>query len=257
LGTKLHILLAEDSLINQKLASALLEEEGHTVTAVSNGCEACELLEGGEFDLVLMDVQMPEMDGLEATRIIRARERSQKTRIPIIAMTARALAGDREKCLETGMDDYIVKPIRPDELFRAIGKALAAPRPKAAAAAPTAFPPGAIDWTVAMRAVRGNLRLLRTIVEIAVKEIPALIATLREAVAADKAPELQLAAHTLKGVIRYFASSEGFAHVRQLEKMGQCKNLEQAQQTLGCLEAETEPLVVALGEYLQKEQVET
>ena len=117
---KLRILLAEDSLVNQKLAVALLEEEGHAVTVVTNGREACASVESGNFDLVLMDVQMPEMDGLEATARIRAREKQTETHIPIIAMTAHALKGDRERCLEVGMDAYVTKPIRADELLEAI-----------------------------------------------------------------------------------------------------------------------------------------
>jgi two-component system, sensor histidine kinase and response regulator len=122
----LRVLLAEDNLVNQKLAVRLLERQGHRVTVVPNGREAVEIIaaaEAGEreaFDVVLMDVQMPEMDGLEATRAIRLRERSTGRRLPIVALTAHAMKGDEEKCLAAGMDAYLAKPIRAEELYTVI-----------------------------------------------------------------------------------------------------------------------------------------
>jgi CheY-like chemotaxis protein len=116
----LKILLAEDSVVNQKLAVALLNRQGHDVTVANNGLEAIAALEAGDFELVLMDVQMPEMDGLEATRRIRQREQPLGRHTPVIAMTAYALKGDRERCLEAGMDGYVAKPVRPKELVQAI-----------------------------------------------------------------------------------------------------------------------------------------
>lgn len=116
----MHILLAEDNAVNQKLAVRLLEKRGHRVSVAANGREALALLEKGDFDAVLMDVQMPEMDGLEATAAIRARERDKSERLPIIAMTAHAMKGDRERCLSAGMDAYLSKPIRSKELIQAV-----------------------------------------------------------------------------------------------------------------------------------------
>ena len=116
----LRILLAEDNVVNQKLAVRLLEKRGHLVTVAATGVEAVEATRRVTFDLVLMDVQMPDMDGLEATRIIRERERETGRRIPIIAMTARAMKGDRESCLDSGMDGYLAKPIQPRELFEVL-----------------------------------------------------------------------------------------------------------------------------------------
>jgi CheY-like chemotaxis protein len=109
---KLRILLAEDNLVNQKLAVGILGNLGHSVTVANNGVEALEQLEHSSFDLVLMDVQMPEMDGLAATRELRRREASTQTHVTVVAMTAHAMKGDRERCLESGMDDYLCKPIR-------------------------------------------------------------------------------------------------------------------------------------------------
>jgi two-component system, sensor histidine kinase and response regulator len=123
----LHILLAEDNAVNQKLAVRLLEKRGHTVTVAGTGRAALGALAQQSFDLVLMDVQMPEMDGLEATAAIRAHEQTTHTHIPILAMTAYAMKGDRERCLAAGMDGYVTKPLQVTELFTAIESVLAPP----------------------------------------------------------------------------------------------------------------------------------
>jgi len=117
----LRILLAEDNLVNQKVTLKMLKKIGHTADAVANGIEALEAMERQKYDIILMDVQMPEMDGLEAARQIRARWPA-KDQPKIIALTAYALSGVREQCLEAGMDDYIAKPVKIDELASAIGK---------------------------------------------------------------------------------------------------------------------------------------
>ncbi len=116
----MRILLAEDSLVNQKLAVGLLEKHGHTVVVANHGKDAVTALESQSFDLILMDVQMPEMDGFEATAVIRAREMQSRTHVPIIAMTAHAMKGDRQRCLEAGMDDYVPNPVRAKQLFETI-----------------------------------------------------------------------------------------------------------------------------------------
>ena len=115
-----RILLAEDNSVNRKVVQRLVEKRGHTIVVVENGKQALEALEEQPFDLILMDVQMPEMDGFEATGAIRAQERGTDTHIPIIALTAHAMKGDRERCLEAGMDAYLAKPIRVEELFRIV-----------------------------------------------------------------------------------------------------------------------------------------
>jgi PAS domain S-box-containing protein len=117
---KLCILVAEDNAVNQMLAARLIEKQGHATTVVSNGREALAALEKGSYDVVLMDVQMPEMDGFEATAEIRRKEETTGKHVPIIAMTDHAMRGDRERCLNAGMDSYVCKPIRPEELFREI-----------------------------------------------------------------------------------------------------------------------------------------
>jgi CheY-like chemotaxis protein len=118
----LRILLAEDNIVNQKVVLRVLEREGHRVVIAGNGREALAALEREVFHLVLMDVQMPEMDGFETAAAIRARERYTGVRLPILAMTAHAMSGDRERCLAAGMDGYIAKPVHKIELLTAIGR---------------------------------------------------------------------------------------------------------------------------------------
>jgi CheY-like chemotaxis protein len=119
-GRKLRILLAEDNPVNQKLATKLLEKMGHTVIVAEDGSKALEVLKQDTFDLVMMDVQMPVMDGFETTQIIRNQEERTGRHIPIVAMTAHAMKGDRERCLESGMDGYVSKPINLQELHETI-----------------------------------------------------------------------------------------------------------------------------------------
>jgi CheY-like chemotaxis protein len=118
----LRVLLAEDNPVNQKFAIRVLEGAGHKVAVAQNGRQAVDLWNSETFDLILMDVQMPEMDGLDATREIRSTESGSGKRIPIIAMTANAMTGDREMCLNAGMDGYVAKPVKKDALFAEIGR---------------------------------------------------------------------------------------------------------------------------------------
>jgi CheY-like chemotaxis protein len=122
----LRILLAEDNHVNQKLASRILEKQGHVVEVAPDGAKALEMLDKQNFDLVLMDAQMPVMDGFEATAAIRRLEEHTRAHIPIIAMTAHAMVGDRQRCLQAGMDGYIAKPVHADDLFETIETVLAA-----------------------------------------------------------------------------------------------------------------------------------
>ena len=121
-GAGARVLLAEDNAVNQRVARAILEKAGHTVTLADSGQIALELWEKQPFELILMDVQMPDLDGFEATAAIRKREKGSGTHTPIIAMTAHAMSGDRERCLNAGMDDYIAKPIRGPMLLDLVAK---------------------------------------------------------------------------------------------------------------------------------------
>jgi CheY-like chemotaxis protein len=245
----LRILVAEDSLVNQKLTVGLLERRGHSVVVANNGKEALAALELQKFDLVVMDVQMPEMDGLEATATIRAAERQSGAHIPIIAMTAHAMKGDRERCLEAGMDRYIAKPIRARQLFDAIGELVGTSGVSDTGVDP-ALPEGEqVDWNEAMRAVKGDRHLLNVVVDAVLEESPGLLTRIRRSIAAGDAPGLRLAAHTLKGSIRYFGQSRAFELAYRLEEMGRDATLDGAEQTLAALEGETARLRSILIEY--------
>jgi len=198
----LRILLAEDNPVNQQLAVRLLRKRGHMVVVANNGREAVNHLEKDHFrglDLVLMDVQMPEMDGWEATAAIRARESQFGVRIPIVAMTAHALKGDRERCLAAGMDGYVSKPIRLEQLLAEIERCLSpaptpsTPPPTAAPAAdPSSFSEDPLQEVLHRQAlldrVEGDRALLEEMVAIFLEESPRQLAELLEALARSDAP---------------------------------------------------------------------
>jgi CheY-like chemotaxis protein/HPt (histidine-containing phosphotransfer) domain-containing protein len=252
---RLRILLAEDSLVNQQLAVALLNSEGHEVVVVNNGREAVTAVENGKFDVALMDVQMPEMDGLEATAIIRRDEAARGCRrLPIIAMTAHALSGDRERCLGAGMDGYTAKPINADELFAAIAELTAGND-----AETNGTPPGddPVDWSAALKTVRGDKNLLTTIVETAVKEIPDLLASIRAAVTGSDPPTLRRAAHTLKGSVRYFGASRVTELAARLESLGKAENLHAAREVLPALGDASDHLLASFANHLAQSGSQT
>ncbi|HEY2837662.1 MAG TPA: response regulator, partial [Pirellulales bacterium] len=204
----LRILLAEDSLVNQKLALGLLSRQGHQVFVANNGREALAASETRQFDLVLMDVQMPELDGLDATRAIRLREQSShQPRVKVIAMTAHAMTGDRDRCLAAGMDGYISKPIRAADLFATIDQVMAdAPAIPAAEATGSEQATEVVDWPVAWASVGQDPQLLGEIVAAFRVEAPLLLADLRQAGLVEDRESLRRAAHTLKGTLRYFGA---------------------------------------------------
>ncbi len=246
---RLCVLLAEDSLVNQQLAVALLNSEGHDVTVVTNGREAVAAVEQGKFDVVLMDLQMPEMDGLEATATIRRNEAVRgEARLPIIAMTAHALPGDRERCLESGMDGYTSKPINADELFAVIEKLMSSRAATAARALRAQADP--VDWQEALKSVRGDRKLLTTIVEAALGEIPELLASARGAVTGGDPQSLRRAAHTLKGSVRYFGASRITELAARLETLARAENLHAAREALPALSDAAEQLQSSLADYL-------
>ncbi len=205
---KTRVLLAEDNVTNQKVAVKVLEKMGHRVDAVANGAEAIRALRSIPYDVVLMDVQMPEMDGLEATRHIReGRAGQHNARIPVVAMTAHALKGDRERCLDAGMDDYVSKPIDPEELRKAVGRwspAESAGRAEAARAAAVEPPAKSarkpvVDRDALLVRLGGDEDLLREVVQIFLEDTPRQLEAMTRALAAQDGPTLRRLAHTLKG----------------------------------------------------------
>jgi PAS domain S-box-containing protein len=251
-GRKLRLLLAEDNAVNQRLAVSLLKKRGHQVVVVGNGREALAALDGPPFDAVLMDVQMPEMDGFEATAAVRAREAGTGAHTPIIAMTAHALKGDRERCLAAGMDAYVTKPLRPRELFEVLeGLPVAAVAAAGAAAAGPAAPPAAFDRAAALERVDGDVELLKELVGLFLDECPQRMAEVREAVAERDATRLQHAAHTLKGSVGNFGAREAFEAARRLEAIGRDQNWTQADEAWAALEAAIDRLKPAMAEACQ------
>jgi PAS domain S-box-containing protein len=210
----LRILLAEDAIANQVLALGVLKKWGHSVVVANNGREAVERLESEPFDLVLMDIQMPEMDGLEATQTIRRMEYTGRLsqparRIPIVAMTAHAMHGDRERCFEAGMDGYVSKPIRVKELYEAIGEYFAhAESPSTDPQAPADETAGAVDWSIALENVQQDRDLLQSVAAAFLSESGAHNEALATAVSQGDAEETCRCAHRLKGTLTMFGASE-------------------------------------------------
>jgi CheY-like chemotaxis protein len=219
-------------MVNQKLAVGVLTRCGQQVTVANNGQEAVDLTAGQDFDLVLMDIQMPELDGLEATRLIRQRERGTGKRVPIIAMTAHALTGDRERCLKYGMDEYLSKPVRPLELMEKIatitGKALIASHesvPVEGVAEPAANdeirPEPLVNWPYALESAGGDEQLLCELIDAYFIERPRLMAEIDQALLHENHELLHRAAHTIKGALRLFGYTRGQQVAFELEKLGQ------------------------------------
>jgi two-component system sensor histidine kinase/response regulator len=249
----LHVLLAEDSLVNQRLAVGVLERMGHQVTIAHNGLEAISLVEQESFDLTLMDIQMPEMDGLEASRRIRAREQATGGHLPIIAVTAHALKGDRDRCLEAGMDGYVSKPIRQkqlvDEIERVIGKAVA-PRPiTLAEPSPPAEAP--LDWDVALEFCAGDPALLHDVAEAFLEEWPKRASEMRKALDESNYDLLHRAAHTIKGSLRYFGADQPFATALELENLGAKESLQGAEEKWAKLQRQVQAVIPLLVDYVQ------
>ncbi len=248
----LRILLAEDTLVNQKLAIGLLEGESHSVCVANDGVQALEAIERERFDLVLMDVQMPEVDGLQATEQIRARERETGGHVPIVAMTAHAMEGDRERCLNAGMDDYISKPIRFEELFATIERVVQAAKSRAESTSPDVAPreqtaaDDALDWDEVLQTVQGDQVLLRVVIDTFLNECPDLLHRLREACGAGDAKAVGRAAHALKGAVGNFGESAAYRFAYELEQMGMDDNLTQMDEALAEVETQLQRLTSAL-----------
>ena len=253
----LKVLLAEDNFVNQRLARRLLEKRGHAVTVVANGEDALARIEQEPFDVVLMDVQMPEMDGVEATQAIRSRERKTGGHLPIIAITAHAMKGDREKYLAAGMDAYLAKPIRQQELWSVVESfpripyqdylraPLAAARPQFAEAfaqAPSepkaTSPPPALDRQATLEKISDDENLLGEMASLFLGNLDSMLAKIREAAARGDASALERAAHALKGSVVNFAADEGYQAALDVEYYARqgllasaaaaCERLEQA-----------------------------
>jgi PAS domain S-box-containing protein len=239
----LDILLAEDDAVNRKLVGTKLRKEGHRVVTAGNGREALAALDLRTFDAILMDVQMPEMSGLEATAAIRSREEGTGRHVPIIAMTAHAMRGDRELCLAAGLDGYLTKPIRFPALMRAIEGLATAAEPDGPA---RGYGAGILDPAAALDCVGGDAALLKQLVGLFLDDRPRIMADLRTAIARGDAPGVHLAAHTLEGALTHFGALAAYDAALGLELRGRAGDLAGAPEALAALETELSRLEPAL-----------
>jgi CheY-like chemotaxis protein/HPt (histidine-containing phosphotransfer) domain-containing protein len=259
-GRPLQILLAEDNPVNQMTATTMFEKLGHAVVVANNGRQALDKMDEEKFDVVFMDVQMPEMDGVTATGEIRKRERATGRHIPIVAMTAHAMKGDKERCLEAGMDDYVAKPIRrkdlADVLARIVERFLTeAPADGGSAATSATDADGGsgmiLDEASLLEECDGDKSLLGRMVEIFDRDAGERLPRLREAVRTGAAEAVKQEAHALKGGIGTFYAKAAYDTAYALEKMGADGDLSNAQATLQTLESQLRSLRQKLGELIQ------
>jgi len=248
---QLRILVAEDNSVNQRLAARLLEREGHSVTIAGSGQQALELfersvLERNEYDLILMDVQMPGLDGLQATARIREKERGSGARIPIVAMTAQAAESDRLRCLESGMDAYVTKPVHVPELMKMIesvvigGNSMHANLTSEGSSVEAQLQQ--LDESLALSRVGGDVELLKEVVELFLDDYPSTFENIKAAVASRNATALEHHAHSLKGSVSTFGANRAFEAAFTLEKQGRSGDLAGAQDGLLQLEQALEAL---------------
>ncbi|HEV2617193.1 MAG TPA: response regulator [Candidatus Acidoferrales bacterium] len=244
-GGGMRILLAEDNLVNRQLATRLLEKRGYTVLIAKNGVEAVAAVEHEEIDLVLMDVQMPEMDGLEAIRSIRATEKVSGRHLPIVSLTAHVMKGDREKCIEAGADDYIPKPIQAPSLFAAIER-MSIPKCDDEPSMSTDIPSDSLNTAELLEQVQGDRELLAEIVQLFESGLPAILQGLRESIARGDAPEIARIAHTLRGSVGNFGRRGAYRAVEQMEKLAKEGDIAETAKALVAVESELESLLAAL-----------
>ena len=228
-AVRLEVLVVEDNLVNQKLVRAMLKKLGHRATVVGSGQAALRAVSKRVFDLILMDIQMPVMGGLEATAAIRAKEKENDSirRVPIVAMTAHAMPSDRQRALQAGMDDYVSKPIRLEALRGAIDR----------------HSPGGLELATLLDGVGGDRKLLREVIGVFLADVPKLLARVRRAADKGEASRLQQAAHALKGCVGNFESGLAFNAIRRVEALAGENKLPEAREALRVAEAETARVV--------------
>jgi two-component system, sensor histidine kinase and response regulator len=225
-GSRLRVLLAEDNLVNQRVAMRFVEKLGHEIHVVGNGQLALDALKTTPFDVVLMDIQMPVLDGVKATVALRQREQSTGRHTPVIAMTAHAMSGDRDRCLAKGMDDYLSKPIQVTLLAAALARVTAEsrgatergePEPTGSASSPPTE--RVCDLKAALEGVDGEGDFLKELTEVFLATTPDMLAELKRAVELADADEVNHLAHALKGSVSNFSAHPSFSAALQLERI--------------------------------------
>src|SRR5437868_3210695 len=249
-GRRLRVLLAEDNPVNQRFARTILENAGHEVTVAHNGREALARTQAERFDVILMDVQMPEMDGLEATKAIRGLETGRGGRVPIVGVTAHAMKGDRERCLGAGMDGYLPKPIRPAALFAAIEAAVgqSPPPPPVEAAANEMV----LDEASLLALVGGDSALIRELTALFLQDGPERMAEMASALDAGDRTALERAAHTLKGSAGSLCGHPAARAALDLEDLAKSGDLGEARRAHAALGDEVRKLQDALADLARR-----
>ena len=249
----LRILLAEDNRVNQAVATAILTKKGHTLAVANNGLEALLLLERQSFDIVLMDVQMPEMDGFTAAKQIREKEKSTGLHLPIVAMTAYAMKGDRERCIAAGMDEYVSKPINAERVAAAMSNALRGARTSAIEEGKSTREPEtlheiAAGWSMeqTLEKLGGDKNLLEDVIEIFLEEAPRHLASLRHGLDVKSAEEIERSAHSLKGELGYLSLTELSKGACDLEGMGRAGDIDGVAKLLPSFEAAVFKLLMSI-----------
>ena len=250
----LKILVAEDNEINQELIIDLLEGRGHQVVVAGDGRTALDLFQQQRFDVVLMDVQMPIMGGFEAVAALREYERGTNARTPVIALTAHAINGDRERCLAAGMDDYLAKPLEPKKLFAVIEEVTVSTRSEVAEAPPKPAAIAAFDRESLMTRVGGKIELVKKIGEIFVDKYPRQLSEIRSAIADGDSQKLSNVAHALKGMLGNLSAMAAAEAAKDLELMGMADDLTRAGEVCEALEAEITRFRQALTGFLEQGQ---
>jgi signal transduction histidine kinase/DNA-binding response OmpR family regulator/HPt (histidine-containing phosphotransfer) domain-containing protein len=259
----LRFLVAEDNVVNQRLMVRLLDKVGHAVTIVRTGRAALDALAAGGYDMALMDIQMPEMDGFEVAAALRERERGTRKHLPLVALTAHAMRGDRERCLQAGFDGYVSKPIRFQDLFDTIdrlapvaatpapqpGEPVAA-RPPAAASGPAASASGlAFAEGAALESTGGDRVLLRELIGVFLEHAPAWIRELGSALGRGDAAEVHRLAHTIKGAVDSCGAARAYDAAMVLERMGRQGDLTAAAAAYAALDREIARVLPELADY--------
>jgi len=247
----LQILLAEDNVVNQKLAVLLLQRRGHSVSVVGDGKQAVDAIASHHYDVCLMDIQMPELTGLEATAFIRERERSTSRHLPIIAMTAHAIKGDREICLKAGMDGYLSKPVRAEELFQQIESCVAGESPAQAPQSVVTKRSAPFDEAAFLARMGGAQDLCAQIAEAFFIEGPELMTPIREALRRKDAMEIARLAHGLKGAISNFTSGAAFHSAVRLEQFAKEADTTLAADAFKQLDRDMDELMNALRDFVR------
>ena len=241
-----RILVVEDNVINRKMTVRMLQKMGFRVAVATDGIEALERFDRESFDLIVMDVQMPRMDGLEATRTIRRREVATGAHVPVIAMTAHAMTGDREECLEAGMDGYVSKPVKPDDLFATIESLVDWGAPTDRDVQTDHAAGEVLSLSELSERLAGDRSLVREIIGLYLKEAPTMLSRIQKALVREEPEALYRAAHTLKGVLANLAAGKAFEAARRLEEAGRKGNMEESRKLLAEVKVEMERLEKAL-----------